>query len=183
MKEKLFRSVFTALLITFVWGACRSERAVAASYTYDFWANDYKSLPAFCLERTIDSQSMGVNISAIDDVSYGNGMLFFVDSKESRLNIVDMDFRPVASVKLIRNAEGKIALKESGDQEQFNAPEGVCYNALTNEILVADTGAERIVILDGDGFYLKRIIERPANMVGVTQFFPSKIFRYLKGYS
>ncbi|MFD2505847.1 PknD, partial [Paenibacillus septentrionalis] len=40
---------------------------------------------------------------------------------------------------------------------------------------IADTGAERIIVLDGTDYHLKRMINKPENMVGATQFKPSKI--------
>ena len=146
-------------------------------YAYDFWGVTMEAVPAFVLERTIDKGGTlsGINISGFDDVCSGGGRLFLVDSGESRLIIMDENFELITFVKLLYNVENRIALDEKGNQIMLTNPEGVFYHALTNEVFIADTGAERILVLDGDKFFFKRIIGRPSNMTGVTKFEPSKI--------
>ncbi len=145
------------------------------NYTYNFWADVIKSIPAFELAYTIDGNNMDVTVSGLDDVATGGGRIFLVDTQESRLHIFAEDFSYVTSIKLLRNEERKIVLDENGAQVALTNPEGVWFHESQNEIYIADTGAERVVVLDGDGYYLKRIVTRPDNMVGVTQFRPSKI--------
>ncbi len=53
--------------------------------------------------------------------------------------------------------------------------EGVFFHAKANELYIADTGNQRIVVLDGTTFLFKRFIYRPADMTGATEFKPSKI--------
>jgi DNA-binding beta-propeller fold protein YncE len=78
-------------------------------------------------------------------------------------------------VRLLFTEEGRIALDSAGRQVLLTGPEGVFFHELTNEIYIADTGAERILVLDGDRLFLKRLISRPGDMTGVTNFNPSKI--------
>lgn len=144
-------------------------------YTYDYWGTVTKSIPAFELSYTIDGDCTDVTLSGVDDVAAGGGRIFLIDTAESRMNVYDSEFMFVASVKLLRNEENKIVLDGDGNQVMLTNPEGVWFHEGRNEIYIADTGAERIVVLDGDGYFLKRIITRPDNMVGVTQFRPSKI--------
>ena len=53
--------------------------------------------------------------------------------------------------------------------------EGVFFHEKANELYIADTGNNRIVVLDGTTFLFKRFIYRPDNMTGTTEFKPSKI--------
>lgn len=144
-------------------------------YTYDYWAKAVKSIPAFELAYTIDGDCTDVTLSGVDDVATGGDRIFLIDTTESRMNVYDSDFQFAASVKLLRNEDNKIVVDAAGNQVMLTNPEGVWFHESENEIFIADTGAERIVVLDGDGYYLKRIITKPDNMVGVTQFKPSKI--------
>ncbi|MDR0554187.1 MAG: hypothetical protein LBG76_05240 [Treponema sp.] len=146
-------------------------------YTYDFWGIAEESTPAFTLDRTLDKNGAlsRVNLSGVDDAASGGGKLFLVDSAESRLNILNEKFEFVSSLKLLYTSEGRIALDERGRQITLTGPEGVFFHKKTNEIFIADTGAERILVLDGEKFFLKRVINRPVNMTGVTKFEPSKI--------
>ena len=53
--------------------------------------------------------------------------------------------------------------------------EGVFYHEKADELYIADTGNQRIVVLDGNTFLFKRFIYRPADMTGATEFKPSKV--------
>lgn len=168
------------IIITLIFTAFPGKAAYARNtedhhYTYDFWGEVLKSIPAFELAYTIDGNAMDIPVSGMDDVATGGGRIFLIDTQESRLHVFDNTYQYVTSVKLLRNEEKKIVLDENGGQVALTNPEGVWFHESENEIYIADTGAERIVVLDGDGYYLKRIITKPDNMVGVTQFRPSKI--------
>jgi hypothetical protein len=146
-------------------------------YTYDFYGNTEDAVPAFTVERVIDGSGVlaGVSVSGIDDVCSGGGKLFLIDTAESRLLILNSDFEYLAAVKLLRDADNRIMLDATGKQLVLTNPEGVFYHEKTREIFIADTGASRIIVLDGDQFFFKRVIGKPASMTGVTEFKPSKI--------
>ncbi|MBD5460727.1 MAG: hypothetical protein HDR26_07270 [Lachnospiraceae bacterium] len=174
------KRIWVILLLVLLLLAAPGETAYAMNtvdnhYTYDYWGVVAKSIPAFELAYTIDEECTDVALSGVDDVATGGNRIFLIDTTESRMNVYDADFQFVTSVKLLRNEEKKIVLDEDGNQVMLTNPEGVWFHESENEIFIADTGAERIVVLDGDDYYLKRIITRPENMVGVTQFRPSKI--------
>lgn len=152
-----------------------ARNTVDHHFTFGYWGVATKSIPAFELAYTIDGDCTDVTLSGADDVTTGDGRIFLIDTTESRMNVYDDEYRFVTSVKLLRNEDNKIVLDDAGNQVMLTNPEGVWFHESENEIFIADTGAERIVVLDGDGYYLKRIITRPENMVGVTQFRPSKI--------
>lgn len=150
-----------------------------SNYTYDFWGSlrTNRSLPAFELVRTIDNSLLEqVKFQSIDDVHVGGGRIFLVDATDSRVTILDENLQFVASIKLLRDAAGRIIVNpETNQQLMLNKPEGVYYSEVLNELYIADTGAERIIVLDGQTYTYLRTIERPDNMVGVTQFKPSKL--------
>lgn len=174
-KSKMCFALMIFLLVSSA-GSVTAQATSGENYIYDYWGDTQKSIPAFELVATVNEENFGVRISGIDDVAAGGGRIFFVDSQESRVNVLDEEYEMATSIKLLRNEEGKIVVDEkTGEQVMLNGPEGVWFHENTNEIYIADTGAERIVILDGDSYALKSIIERPDNMLGVTQFRPSKI--------
>lgn len=148
-----------------------------SNYTYDSWGRAKKSLPAFELVNTLDGSNMGeIRLGSVDDVYVSKDRIFLVDSTESRVDVFDTEFNFLTSIKAIRNENGKIVVnKETNKQLMLNKPEGVFYSEAADEIYIADTGAERITVLDGKSYYYKRVIEKPENMIGATQFKPSKL--------
>ncbi|PWV99543.1 hypothetical protein DFQ01_114122 [Paenibacillus cellulosilyticus] len=147
------------------------------NYTYDYWWNAQKSLPAFELVNLIDGSSMGdIPLGSVDDVYVSSNRIFLADSTESRIDVFDMNLKLLISIKLVRDDAGKIMVNpETNQQLMLNKPEGVYLSETSNELFIADTEAGRIVVLDGSTYAYRRTIEKPANMVGVTQFKPSKI--------
>lgn len=147
-------------------------------YTYDWWWNAMESPAAFRLEFVIDESNMeGMKVQGFNDVCTArDGRIFLVDTLESRLHIVDQNGKLLKSIKAIKDSNNKMVIDEStGQQLILNAPEGAFYHEENNELYIADTGAGRILILDGTDFTMKRMIKRPENMEGVTEFKPSKI--------
>jgi len=146
------------------------------NYIYDYWGNANNSVAAFQFGYAIDKTAAGqYKISSIDDIYVSGGKIYMIDSVESRLHIFDDQYQFIKSIKLIRNQNNKIVVNEDNVQMMLTKPEGVFVSEDTGEIYIADTGAERIIVLDKDQYFLKRVIERPDNMVGVTAFKPSKL--------
>ncbi len=81
----------------------------------------------------------------------------------------------LANLKLMRNADKKIALDEAGNQIMLTSPEGVFVHEKNRGLYIADTGAQWILVLDLDTYALKRMITQPENLTGATQFKPSKL--------
>jgi len=146
-------------------------------YTYDFYLNAKESPAMFQLERTITSENMeGVPMSGVNDVCTSqDGRIFTIDTTESRMNVFDEEGGYLYSTKLVRTTDNKIALAEDGSQIMLNAPEGIFIHEKNREIYIADTGNQRIVVLDLDNYGLLRIIEAPSELAGVTEFKPSKL--------
>ena len=178
MRGKIYPVIVLTIIFTAVFPLRAFPEANTRSYdyAYDYWWVSTEAVPAFVLERIIDRDTLSdLAIGGFDDVYYGGGKLFLVDTTESRLNILDDNLNLLVSVQLLYTEDNRIAMDDKGRQIVLTNPEGVFYHVLANEIYIADTGARRILILDGDRYFIKRVIERPENMTGVTEFKPSKI--------
>ncbi len=184
-KGKKYFNGFFAALLGLTCALASPAQALASDgssyvydgYTYDFYGNAKESPAMFQLERTISAENMGgVALSSVDDVcTSADGRIFTVDTTESRINVFDENGGLLFTTRLVRTVDGKIALDENGNQIMLNAPEGLFIHEKEQEIYVADTGNKRIVVLDLATYGLLRIINAPAELVGVTQFVPSKI--------
>lgn len=146
-------------------------------YYYNFWGRPIASPAAYTITDEINVSNLeGMKLESVEDVTVSHdNRIFLVDKLESRVNVFDNDFTLLHSIKLIRNSEGKIVLDDRGNQVMLTNPEGAYYHDKSDELYIADTGAKRIVVLDGMTLTLKRLIETPSNMSGVTEFKPSKI--------
>ncbi len=186
--KKRIRNIFSGLLmlclcftmiLTLPMQAQASDGSsyVYDGYTYDFHGNAKESPAMFQLERIISRENMGgVALSSVDDVcTSDDGRIFMIDTTESRMNVFDSDGTLLFTTRLVRAVDGTIALDENGNQIMLNAPEGVFIHEKEQEIYIADTGNKRIVVLDMETYGLLRIITAPEELIGVTQFVPSKI--------
>jgi len=151
---------------------------VYQGYTYDFFRN-IKSTPApFVLSQVIDSNSVtktGRTIETVTDVATSkDGRIFIVDKTTSIIYVLDENGQYLSFIKNIKD-ENKKNAQINGQNVQLTSPEGVFYHEKADELYVCDTGAQRILVLDGQTFAFKRGILRPDDMTGVTEFKPSKI--------
>ena len=132
---------------------------VYAGYTYDYYGN-VKSTPApFLLEMTITSENLkGIALDSVDDVCTSqDGRIFLVDGKQSRVHVLDADGNMVKTLKTIRDTDNKIVILEDGSQLMFNGCQGAFYHEKQNELYIADTAAQRVVVLDGETYTFKQI--------------------------
>ncbi len=149
-------------------------------YSYSYHNGELvESLPAFELRQVIDNRALTVNVTmgGIVDVEVSDDTIYLVDESNSRIYLVDKETYTISSfLKTIQNEEGSIVVdQETGKQLMLSGPQSVFWFEPENELYVADTGEERILVLDADGHYLKRIITRPEGMIGDTVFAPSKL--------
>lgn len=148
-------------------------------YTYDFFRN-IKSTPApFVLSQVIDSTTVtktGRTIETVTDIATSeDGRIFIVDKVNSIIYVLDENGQYQTFIKNIKN-ENKKNAQINGQNVTLTSPEGVFYHEKADELYVCDTGAQRILVLDGANNYIfKRAILRPENMTGDTEFKPSKI--------
>ena len=157
--------------------AADGTSSVYEGYTYDFYRN-VKSTPApFLLSRVITSENLkGIALDSVDDVCTAqDGRIFLVDSKQSRVHVLDEEGKMLKTLKTIRDTDNKIVILEDGSQLMLNGCQGVCYHEKQQELYIADTAAQRVIVLNGADYTFKRLITRPAAMTGVTEFKPSKV--------
>ena len=151
---------------------------VYQGYTYDFFRN-IKSTPApFVLSQVIDSKSVtktGRTIETVTDVATSqDGRIFIVDKVNSIIYVLDENGQYLSFIKNVKDANKKNA-QINGQNVQLTSPEGVFYHEKADELYICDTGAQRILVLDGKTYAFKRGILRPEDMTGVTEFKPSKV--------
>jgi len=177
MKKKILLILLIFIATSIPATAFAATSYTYEGYTYDWWWNAVEGPSSFQLERVVDESNMeGVKVQGLNDVCTSeDGRIFLVDTLESRVDIMDQSGTLIKSIKVIRDAKDKIVIDDTGAQVLLNAPEGVFYQEDQGELYIADTGAGRILVLDGSNYSLLRIIGRPDNMEGVTEFKPSKI--------
>ena len=148
-----------------------------SSYNYDYFGRVIEDLPFFDLYKTIDQSSVeGFKISSMDDVTVAGDRIYIVDSVESRVNVFDKDLELISSISVVRDSSGNIAIDEATNQQvRLSGPQGVFVHSEQEEVYIADTENQRIVVLNESDLSLKKIINEPENMVGQTVFKPSKI--------
>ncbi len=146
-------------------------------YTYDFY-HYVKSTPApFRLAMTITSENLkGISLDSVDDICTSeDGRIFLVDSRQSRIHVLDENGTMLKTLKTIRDSENKIVILEDGSQLMMNGCSGAFYHEKQKELYIADTEARRVIVLDGETYTFKRLITKPADMTGVTEFKPAKV--------
>lgn len=174
----LLISVFMTLAMPVTAYASDGSSYVYDGYIYDYWGNALDSPAAYQLERVIDSSSLsGISVRGFNDVCTSkDGRIFLVDTLESRVHVLDDQGVLLKSIKLLRDENNKIVLdEETGNQVSLTNPEGIFVHENKNEIYIADTGANRILVLDSETYIFKKEIKKPNNMAGVSEFKPSKI--------
>lgn len=146
-------------------------------YIYDCFGNTLESPAAFRLETVIDASCFsGMAVQGMDDVCTSkDGRIFLTDTLSGRVNVCDRKGTLLKSIKTIWNKEGTIQLDENGNQIVLNTPEGTYVHEKSNELYITDSAAQRIVVLNLDDYTYNRVIARPENMTGATEFKPSKI--------
>ena len=187
---KRFMYLLLAALMLFT--SCTAFAADGTSnvyqgYTYDFFRN-IKSTPApFVLSQVIDSDTVaktGRTLETVTDIATSeDGRIFIVDKTNSIIFVLDKDGQYQSFIKNIKTETvdektGKVKsvnAQINGQNVTLTGPEGVFYHEKANELYVCDTGAQRILVLDGETFLFKRAILRPDDMTGATEFKPSKI--------
>ena len=158
--------------------ASDGKSCIYDGYIYDYWGDALESPAAFQLECVIDENSFGgMKVQGINDVCTSkDGRIFLVDTLESRIHVMNEDGEMIKSIKVIRDENNKIVLDPiTGSQLVLTQPQGVFVHEKQHELYIADTGANRVIVLNSDTYVHKRTIEKPENMSGVSEFKPSKI--------
>ncbi len=178
MMKRIVLLLLAALMLFTSAFAADGSSNVYQGYTYDFFRN-VKSTPApFVLAQVIDSKSVtktGRTIETVTDVCTSkDGRIFIVDKVNSIIYVLDENGQYLSFIKNVKD-ENKKNAQINGQNVQLTGPEGVFYHEKADELYICDTGAQRILVLDGQTYAFKRAILRPDDMTGVTEFKPSKI--------
>ena len=187
MMKRFVLLLLAALMLFSSAFAADGTSNVYQGYTYDFFRN-IKSTPApFVLSQVIDSQTVaktGRTLETVTDIATSaDGRIFIVDKTNAIIFVLDQNGQYQAFIKNIKTEAvdaktGKVKsvnAQINGQNVTLTSPEGVFFHEKANELYVCDTGAQRILVLDGDTYLFKRAILRPENMTGETEFKPSKI--------
>ncbi len=156
-----------------------------ASYIYDFWGNANQSVAAFQLSAVIDQDSIAKNVNGedtglslqnVEDIFVYGDEIFVIDKTAGRLNIFNKEYKLIESIRVIRDENEKIIVDEATNKQMLlNSPEGVY---VTDEfIYIADTGNDRILILQREDRAFVKVITKPDSLVGGEDalFKPSKL--------
>ncbi len=176
--KRIMLCLLCALLVLPTAFAADGSSNVYQGYTYDFFRN-VKSTPApFVLSQVINSGNVaktGRTIETVTDVATSeDGRIFIVDKTTSIIYVLDENGEYLAFIKNVKNKDKKNA-QVDGQNVTLAAPEGVFYHEKADELYVCDTGNQRVLVLDGEDYTFKRVIGKPADMTGVTEFKPSKV--------
>lgn len=176
-------SLITLVLLCFTFATAYAEHTEDSSYIYDFWGSANQSLNAFELSTVLNSESIdGVTLKSVDDVYVYGGRIFIADAQSNAVIVLDENYELLNQIKIIRDTDGKIVVDESNNKQAIlNGPKGVFAN--DRNLYIADTGNNRIFVLDinavdeeGNNTYpMSMVVNKPENMVGSTEFVPSKI--------
>ncbi len=177
MKQLLLLTLCAMLLLSGVATAADGSSNAYQGYTFDFFGNIHSTPAPFLLTQVITSENLrGIALDRVDDVCTSeDGRIFIADSRQSRVHVLDSTGTMVKTLKTIRDENNKIALNPDGSQLMLNGCEGVFYHEKAQELYIADTQAQRVIVLDGLTYTHKRTINRPEDMTGVTEFKPSKV--------
>lgn len=176
MKKRIL-SLCVLVLLCFTYASAYAEHTNDSSYIYDFYGGANESLNAFELSKVISGHIEGGNdeavIQSVDDVYYHDGRVYIADSVSNKIFVLDDDYKLVREIKIIRDEEGKIVVNDDNKQAILSSPEGVYAN--DEYIYICDTGNNRIFLLNPETYALEMEINKPEDMVGSTEFVPSKI--------
>lgn len=143
--------------------------ASADSYIYVRKGQAVPAPAAYSLSQEVTLTADGAAAQTPQDVyRAGDGTLYIADTGNHRILICGADYRVQGAITRLTRPDGSA--------DALNAPEGV-YADEAGTIYIADTGNHRIVCCGTDGS-VQRIIEKPANLTGVSEdsaFNPTKL--------
>lgn len=171
---KRILSLCVLVLLCFTFATAYAEHTDDSSYIYDYWGSANESVNAFELSTTISTDSIdGAVIKSVDDIYVHNDRIYIADAVSGKVFVLDQNYNLLNEIKVIRDKDGKIVTNKDNKQAILNAPEGVYAN--DNYIYIADTGNNRVFLLNPETYAMEMEINKPENMVGSTEFVPSKL--------
>jgi len=157
LKRTLALLFVLALTLPTVALAVEDGYSSAYTYTYDYWGDAQESPDAYRVETVIDSITLGmdtldgVRIKQPQSLFVHKQDVYVVDTGNNRILQLNWDGENFSTVRVIKEIKGC-------DVTTFNVPGDVFVDDEEN-IYVADTNNERVVMVDKDLNFIKEFIK------------------------
>ncbi len=161
--------ILCALFVIIMIASCAVVGVGASSayqtYTYAIGGYALHSPDAYTADPTIiDSKYMGLDVALNkpgDLVTDNDGNVYIADAGNNRIVCLDRYFKFKFAISEFIN--------EQGNRRQFKSPEGLYVT--DDRIWVCDSGAQRIVVFDRSGEFIKTIEAPTSNLFGENALF------------
>lgn len=160
MSKRLFKNILAVvivllLLVTPV--VTMAAEVPFESYTYwsDVGSQDKAvyNRPMYSAEYNIDAISLGIKaFSKINDITFDNGGNLYVLDEQSRIVVLDKNYKVIKEIGLIDGTETYIDAKG-------------LYIAEDNTLYICDTEGRRILHVTNDGSLIKKITLPKSNLI------------------
>ncbi len=157
---KIVCTFFALLMVLTAGVVVTSAGSAYQTYVYDVYGDPLYSPDAYTAIQTVDSKYMGLETPLTnpgDMLTDGSGNVYIADTDNSRIVVLDRYYKLKFTISKFSN--------DQGVPDGLTAPEGVFVSEpnekyKTRMIWVCDTGANRIVLFNEEGEFV-RIIEEP----------------------
>ena len=160
MSKRLFKNILAVVIVLLLLVTPVVTMAAEDPFeSYTYWS-DVGSMdkavynrPMYSAAYDIDAKALGIKeFSKINDITFDNeGNLYLLDA-ESRIVILDKDFKFVREIGLIDGTETYVDAK------------GI-YIAKDNTVYICDTEGRRILHINSDGSLIKKITLPKSNLI------------------
>ncbi|MFW6308437.1 MAG: YIP1 family protein [bacterium] len=164
-KNKIFMNLIIVLLLIILGSfsvlALKHTNIPYESYTYDYWKKPVPSPLPYIPDKIIDGRNLGVQLDTPQDMFVDQeDRIYLLDSGNDRIFILNRDFTIEAQINNINYGADNTGSRE----ENFNEPRGI-FVTENGEIYVADTGNNRIVVINRRGDLIKEIGAPVSDMI------------------
>lgn len=180
MKKAIQKMILLMLACVMVFpSVCYADDVPYVTYNYDYWENIVYTPAAYIPDGKLDGttildengEPIGSFKSPADVYLASDGNLYIADSGNNRIVVLDTEYRFVRCITGFTD--------ENGTFSALKGPYGVCCSDdPEGNIYIADTGNNRVVILDKE-LNLVRVVEKPQREDNVLEddfvFAPTKV--------
>ncbi len=158
--KKIVCTFFALLMVLSAAAVTAGAGSAYQTYVYDVYGDPLYSPDAYTAIQTVDSKYMGLETPITnpgDMLTDESGNVYIADTDNNRIVVLDRYYKLMFTISSFSN--------DQGVPDGLTAPEGVFVSEpnekyKTRMIWVCDTGANRIVLFDDQGEFV-RIIEEP----------------------
>ncbi len=158
--KKILCTFFALLMVVSAGSVAVSAGSAYQTYVYDVYGDPLYSPDAYTATQTVDSRYMGLETPITnpgDMVTDDAGNIYIADTDNSRIVVLDRYYKLMYTVSAFSNGQGV--------PDKLTKPEGIFVTEpnekyKTRMLWVCDTGANRIVLFNEAGEFV-RIIEEP----------------------